>query len=59
MKREEPMKNLWMISTLGSKHQLAHSARLPNPGFVPICFVGQPLEANGQSGVIPLRGVSY
>jgi hypothetical protein len=59
MKRPEPMKNLWMISAPASGRQVTHSARLPNRGFVPICFMRQALDANGQSEVIPLRGVSY
>ena len=59
MKREEAMKNLWMISAPPVQTPVTHSAGLPKSAFVPISFDGQPVEANGESGVIPLRGFSY
>jgi len=59
MKCEEPMKNLWMVSGRESQALVTHSARLPSTAFVPICFMGQLVEANGESEVIPLPGLSY
>ena len=59
MKCEEAMKNLWMISRRDSQAPVTHSAGLPNTAFVPIYSMGQLVEAKGESGVIPLRGLSY
>jgi len=38
MKREQPMKNLWMVSGPGPQGPVTHNAGLRRGAFVPIYF---------------------
>jgi hypothetical protein len=44
MKREQPMKNLWMISGTGPPGLVTHNAGLRKGTFVPIYFGLKPLK---------------
>ena len=44
MKREQAMKNLWMISAPGSQVPVTHNAGLGNSAFVPIYSGLKPLK---------------
>jgi len=59
MKREEPMKNLWIDSGLLAKCLLIHKSQLSSGRFIPISNHGQHLDPSAHSEVIPLPAVSY
>ena len=59
MKREQAMKNLWTVSAATPAAPFIHRLALPSGDFAPISNEGQRIDPLRQSGVIPLRGLSY
>ena len=59
MRDVKEMKNLWTVSFPAPNADSVHSARLVNSHFAPIWNGYQAVDRKEQSGVIPLRGISY
>jgi hypothetical protein len=59
MRRVKEMKNLWTDFPPAPVVNSIHSARLEKSIFAPIWNGYQAVDRKEQSGVIPLRGVSY
>jgi hypothetical protein len=59
MRDVKEMKNLWTVFRLAASADSVHSARLVKSIFAPIWNGYQAVDQKEESGVIPLRGVSY
>jgi len=59
MRDVKEMKNLWTVSGPAKSADSVHSARLAKSVFAPIWNGYQAVDRKEESGVIPLRGVSY
>jgi hypothetical protein len=59
MRDVKEMKNLWTVCAPARKAESVHSARLETSDFAPIWNGYQAVDRKEDSGVIPLRGVSY
>jgi hypothetical protein len=59
MKREEAMKNLWMVSPASARRPFFHNSPLGSGAFTPISKGCQAVDPIRPFEVIPLPTVSY